>query len=85
MLVGSHNGRIDHGVFVVRVFRKLLKDRFQDSAGSPSAEPRMHHAEIAESLRQIAPRNPGAIAVQHSFHKQTIVHARTTHCPIPPR
>ena len=85
MLVGAHDGGIDHGIFVIGVLGKMLEDSLQDPASSPAAEPRMHHAEIAETLRQIAPRDTRPIAIQHSLHKQTVIHGRAAHRTAPPR
>jgi hypothetical protein len=84
VLVSAHDGGIDHGIFVVGIACQMLENSLPDTANGPSAESRMHHSKIAESLRKIAPRNPGTIAIENSFDKQTVVlsrapdHARTT-------
>jgi len=77
MLVGAHDGGIDHGVFVVRVAGQMLENSLPDTANGPSAESRMHHTEVAESLGKVAPRNPGTIAIENSLDKQTVVLRRT--------
>lgn len=69
MLVSAHDGGIYHGVFIVGVLGQMLENSLPDSARGPAAEPRMHHAEVAEPLRQIPPRNPSSIAVKHRFDK----------------
>lgn len=33
----------------------------------------MHDTEITKSLRQVTPRDAGAVAVKHSIHEQSIV------------
>jgi len=61
--MGTYNGRINHGVFVVGILGQMLKNPLPDAAPPPTAEARMHHPEIAEALRQIAPWNAGPIAI----------------------
>ena len=83
MLVGAHDGGIDHGVFVVGVQGKTIEDRLPDAANGPPAEPRMHHAKVAEAIRQVTPWNPGPIPIQHSLDKQPVVPCRTAHDTFP--
>lgn len=84
MLVGAYDGRIDHGVFVVSVDGQMLEDRLPDPANRPATEARMHHPEVAEPLRQVAPRDARSIAIQHSLHKQTTIHGWPPYCTAPP-
>ena len=84
MLVGAHDGGIDHGVFVVGVFGQMLEDFFPYAARGPAAETRMHHAEIAKPLRQVAPRNPSPVAIQHRIDEQPVVHGWTPDGTVPP-
>jgi hypothetical protein len=84
VLVGAHDGGVDHGVFVIGVFGQMLEDRLQDSASSPTAEPRMHHPEIAETLRQIPPWNLRSIAIKDCHYNQTVVRRRPTHNALTP-
>ena len=55
------------------------------ASDSPARKPRMHHAEVAKSLRQIASRNACPVAVQHSLHKHPVVPRRPAFCPNTPR
>src|SRR5580698_2610322 len=73
MLVGGHNHRVNHRVFVVGLPRQVLENPLPDSASRPAAEPRMHYPEIAETLRKITPWYARTIAIQHRFHKQPVV------------
>jgi hypothetical protein len=41
MLVSAHDGRIDHGVFVVGVLGQMLENSLPDSANGPAAELRI--------------------------------------------
>jgi len=79
MLVSAHDGGIDHGIFVVGILGQMIEDGLPDTANSPPAEPRMRHTEVAEPFRQVAPWNPGTIAIQYSLDKQPVVPGRTTH------
>jgi hypothetical protein len=54
-------GGIDQVVFVVGIFGQMLEDFFPYATRGPAAEARMHHAEVAKPLRQVAPRNPRTV------------------------
>ena len=76
MLMGPHDGAIDHRVFVVGV-RAQARAR-TDAALGPLTEPGMHRLPRAEPLRQVAPRDAGAVAEQHCLDEQPIVLRRHT-------
>jgi hypothetical protein len=76
VLVGTHNGTIQHRIFVVGVGGDILKDPLPDSRLRPSAEPTVHVLPIAETRWQVTPGNPSAIPIEHRFDKQTIVGGR---------
>ena len=73
MLMSAHNGAVDHRIFVVGVGREMLKQPLPDTAFGPTAEPQVDLYPVAEPLRQIAPRHPGTITVQHRLHEPPIV------------
>src|SRR4029077_11307662 len=73
MLVGAHNGAVDHRIFVVGVCGEMLKHPLPDTAFGPTAEPSVDLCPLTEPLRQIAPWHPGTIAVQHRLNEQSIV------------
>jgi hypothetical protein len=85
MLVGTHNGGIDHRVFVVGVLGQMVEDALPYAAPSPAVEPGVHHAEVAKPFWQITPRNPGAITVQDCIDKQTVIHSWTADRTTPAR
>jgi hypothetical protein len=73
MLVGAHNGAVDHRVFVVGVCGEMLKHQLPHTAFGPTAEPQVDLCPVAEPLRQIAPRHPGTITIRYRLHEQPIV------------
>jgi len=73
MLMGPHDGAVDHGVFVVRVGRQKLERRAPHAALGRSAEARVNRLPIAEALRQVAPWDARAIAVNHGIDEPPIV------------
>jgi hypothetical protein len=70
---GRHNGAVDHRVFVVGVCGEILKYPFPHTAFGPTAEPQVDLCPVAEPLRQIAPRHPSTVPIEHGVHEQTIV------------
>jgi hypothetical protein len=78
MLMGAHDRTIDHRVFVVRIRGKILKHPLPDTRLRPSAEAPMHLDPVAKPLRQIAPRHPGPVAVQHRLDEPPIILRRHT-------
>ena len=73
VLVGAHDGRIDHRVLVVRILRQGLEHPLPYAAATPARVARMHDAEIAKALGQIPPRDACAVAVQHRVREQPVV------------
>src|ERR1700722_19191069 len=63
MLMGAHNGAVDHRIFVVGVCCEILEHPLPDTAFGPTAEPPMHLNSVTEPLRQIAPRHPRTITI----------------------
>ena len=64
VLVGSHNGAVDHRVFVVAIAWQVVKDALPDPGFGPATEPSLRVLPVAESLRQVAPRYSGAVLIQ---------------------
>ena len=60
MLMGAHDGAVDHGVFVIRIGRQKLEHPAPHPAPGPSTEARVNCLPVAEALRQVAPGCPGA-------------------------
>ena len=82
--MGTDNRRVDHCVFVVRIPGQMLKQLLPYASSGPTTEPGMHHTEIAKAFRQIPPRYPGSIAIQHRLNKQSIIAGRTSYRTLPP-
>ena len=74
--MGAHDGAVDHRVFVVGVRGEMLKYSLPHTAFGPTTEPQMDLCPVTEPLRQIAPGNAGAIAIENSFNEQSIVRGR---------
>ncbi len=70
MLVGAHDGAVDHRVFVVGIGSEMLEDPLPDAGFRPAAEVPVNVAPLPEALRQVAPRNPSSIPEQHRLDKQ---------------
>ena len=75
----AHDGGVDHHVLTIVVARQQLENALENSALRPSAKALMDDLPIPKTLRQIAPGNAGAIAVQNGFDKQPIVRRRASH------
>ena len=73
MLVGTHDGGIDHGVFVVCILSQVLEEPLPDPFVAPVGVAGMHHAEIPKAGWQVPPGDAGAVAVKDCIHKQSIV------------
>jgi hypothetical protein len=71
--MSAHNGAVDHRVLVVGCLSQMLKDALPNTGFSPAAEAAVHVLAVAEALRQIAPGDPGAIAVEDGFDEQAVV------------
>ena len=73
MLMGAHDGAVDHRVFVVGIGRELLEDALPDAGFGPAGEAPVHVVPVAEPLGQVAPRDAGTVAIQHRFDEQAVV------------
>jgi hypothetical protein len=79
VLMGAHNGAVDHRIFIVGISGKMQEDLLPDTRFGPSAEALMHVLPIAEALRQITPRHTSAITIQHGLDEQPVVRRRYPH------
>src|SRR3984957_2576970 len=73
VLMGAHNGAVDHRIFVVGVCCEILEHPLPDTAFGPTAEPPMHLNSVTEPLRQIAPGHPRTITIEHGLDEQPVV------------
>src|SRR5665213_3625969 len=85
VLMGAHNSAVDHRVFVVGIGGEMCKDPPPYTVLGPAAEPLMHVLPIPEALRQVAPRNAGAIVIEHCFDEQPVVRRGHAHMALLPR
>ena len=72
MLVGSHDRRVDHGVFIIGVVCQGLEKTLPNAAHRPSGETLMRIAPAAKTFRQIAPRCPHTEFPDDRVDKKTI-------------
>jgi hypothetical protein len=75
----THDGAVDHGILVVGIGRQMLEDPLPHAVFRPTAEAPMHVFAVTETVRQVTPRDPSAIAVEHSFNEQSVVHRGHAH------
>ena len=73
MLMSPYDGRVDHHVFVVVIAGQQLENTLENAALRPAAEALVHDLPVAETLRQIPPRNARPIAVKNGFDEQSVV------------
>jgi hypothetical protein len=72
MLVGSHDRRVDHGVFIVGIVCQDLEKTLPNAAYGPAGETLVRVAPAAKTFRQIAPRRPHSELPDHGFDEKTI-------------
>src|SRR4051812_50195858 len=85
VLMGAHNGAVDHRILVVSVPGQALKNPLPDAGSGPAAEAAMDVLAVAKALRQVAPGDAGAIAVEDGINKQAVVPGGHTHKNKPAR
>jgi len=85
VLMCPHDRRVDHRVFIVGILGQMLEKLLPHSRLGPAAEPRMHHAKIAETFRQFASWNSGSIAIENRLNEQSIVPSWTSYRTLPSR
>jgi len=73
MLVGAHDGAVNHGVFIIGIGSQKLEELLPHTLLGPSAEPPMGVLPITELFGQIAPRNSGPVAIDHRLDESTVV------------
>src|SRR5262249_355703 len=73
VLVRTHDGTVDHGVFVVSIGCQHLKYLLPDAGFGPTGKSCVGLYWITEALRQVPPGNTCSIAVENGFHEQPIV------------
>src|SRR4051812_5153134 len=85
MLMSAHDGAVDRRIFIVSLCGEVLEHAFPNAGDGPAAEASLHLDPIPKTLRQVTPRDPGPIAVEHSLDKQPIVPRCHTNRPLTAR
>src|SRR4051794_10275869 len=83
VLMGAHDGAVDHRILGVSVPGQALKNPLPDTGFSPAAEAAMDVLAVAKALRQVAPGDAGAIAVENGIDEQAVVRGGPTNRPRP--
>ncbi|MPN16704.1 hypothetical protein SDC9_164049 [bioreactor metagenome] len=83
VLMGTHDGCIDHGVLVIRQRTECFKHPQPHARAAPAHVAQVNDSKVAKALGQIAPSNTAAIAIQHSVNKETAIFGRSAHMPGP--
>src|SRR5215510_7049861 len=71
--MGTHDGRIDHRIFVVGICGQMLEDPRPDTGLGPAGKARMNRLPVSEALGQVPPRHAGSVSVQNRLNKQPVV------------
>ena len=83
VLMGAHDGAVEHRVFVVSIPCEMLENPLPDPRPGPAAEPPMHILPITEPLGQIAPGDAGTVAVKNGLDEQPIIGCRHPNVAFP--
>jgi hypothetical protein len=72
VLLRPNNGVVDHGVFVVGINSRMLKDALPYAGLGPAAEPPVRVLPLAKALGQIAPGNSAAVPIHNRFESAIV-------------
>jgi hypothetical protein len=73
MLMGANNGRVDHHVLIVAVFRQCFENALENTTLTPSSEPLMDVLPITKASRKIAPRDARSVTIENRLDKKPVV------------
>ena len=76
MLVGAHDGRIEHHELGINVARENLENARKHATFAPSAESLVGWLPVTVPIRKITLRNTRAVAIEDRIDKQPIVGRR---------
>ena len=85
MLMRPNDGAVAHRILVIGIGRQMLEDLLPDAGLGPAAEALVRILPVAEALRQIAPGDPGAVAIEHRLDESTVVFGSHADMADPPR
>lgn len=72
----SHNGAVDHRVFVVRRDAQQGKDAAPYATFGPTAPSAVGIVPIAKTLGKITPGDTGAVTVYHRIDESAVIRRR---------
>jgi hypothetical protein len=81
VLMGSNQGAVDQDVFLIGILGQKRQQIVPNPLFCPSAEATMDVFDVAKRLRKIPPGNAGAITIENSVDKQTIIPSRRSNMP----
>jgi hypothetical protein len=83
VLMRSHDGTVDHRVFVVRVDNQQGKDAAPYTVFRPTAPSAVGIVPIAKALGKVTPGDTGAVPVYHRVDEPAVIGRRCTDraCP----
>lgn len=76
MLVGSHNGTVNHRVFVVRVGAQYRKDAAPYALFGPATPPAVGVVPTAKAVRKVTPGGAGAVPMYNRVDEPAVIHRR---------
>src|ERR1019366_4037018 len=76
VLMGAHDGAVDHRIFIVGIGRQMHENPLPDSRLGPTAEAPMHVLPVPEAVRQVSPRDARAKTIEHRLDEQPVVRRR---------
>jgi hypothetical protein len=69
MLMGTHDGAVDHRIFVVGIRCEMLKDALPDAGFGPPAEPPVGVLPVTEPFWQVTQGITGSVAIQQRLRR----------------
>ena len=73
MLVGAHDGAIEHDGFKISILAEALEQPFPDPLLGPAREARERGMPVAKLRGQVAPGRPRAPDPQHRLQQSAVV------------
>jgi hypothetical protein len=83
--MGTHDGSINHHVFVIGIARQQLENSIENAAPCPSTKALVHDLPVAKTRGQITPGDSCSISVKNCINKQSVVCCVAAHMTFPPR
>jgi len=71
--MGAHDGAVEHRVLVVGSLGQMREDALPDAGSGPAGKAAGGIVPVAKAFWQIAPGDPGAIAVEDGVDEQAVV------------